>query len=595
MRHTKNLGLNLPEPDDFYDIQHQNENMNIIDEKVNNLKIKLGKVTDLVIKNEDKRITIWWNDPKDIILGDIAFAIWKCTKLVVNEEHYPQNEKDGTILLEETVKNQYSKNGYTVSNLENGHTYYFCLFPCTDDNIYTYDISNRFLGQPNYLPDPCTNLSIVEVSEGQVTLKWIDPDATKVVDDNIVEFGKTVVVYKEGIEAPETINDGIIAVEETIRNQYAQSGYTISELENGKDYSFSAFAVSSDNVPAMPVSVKVEMYAQLEITTTDESLYNKEVIVNKNSNNVTGTFNSNGIAIVKVPWVGDTRIFVNDNNETKVSINKVNIEKFGGKYKTGTDFFKVVTFANGSDDDIVNMLSAHYQDKINIADFWAVGDKRKVSLSAMSATYVGESHRAQTVEFAIADFEHDDLTTAINGHKKAAVTLVQVDCLMSAECEAGTRVGKNNSENGYMNSSNTNVGGWGKCARRTWCNNVYYNALPTKIKSIVKEVIKKTSAGNESKNIVTSNDKVFLASGIEIHNNSTYASDGEGVQYQYYKNLTANIYKKPAFDVNYESAAYWKRSPVSTATDSFATVSVAGGPGWYEASEYKGIAPCICI
>lgn len=38
MRITENLGLNLPEVDDFYDIEHQNENMQIIDEEMSTLK-----------------------------------------------------------------------------------------------------------------------------------------------------------------------------------------------------------------------------------------------------------------------------------------------------------------------------------------------------------------------------------------------------------------------------------------------------------------------------------------------------------------------------------------------------------------------------
>lgn len=129
----------------------------------------------------------------------------------------------------------------------------------------------------------------------------------------------------------------------------------------------------------------------------------------------------------------------------------------------------------------------------------------------MEATGVGEAHRAQTVQLVIGDFDHDDLETPINGHTKAAVTLLQKDCLMDASNASKPVNGINNSEHGYMNSTGTNVGGWKDCARRTWCNNVYYNALPNIWQSMVKTVNKKTSAGNQQETIETVQDKVFFS------------------------------------------------------------------------------------
>lgn len=255
----------------------------------------------------------------------------------------------------------------------------------------------------------------------------------------------------------------------------------------------------------------------------------------------------------------------------------------------------IVTFADGTDEEIAAMIDAHYNNKINIADYWAVGDKRKVSLSAMSATGVSESHRAQTVEFAIADFDHDDLTTAINGHTKAAVTLTQVNCLMDAECAAGTKYGSNNTEKGYMNRSQTNAGGWESCARRTWCNSVYYNALPFAFKNIVKEVNKKTSAGNKSATIKTTADKIFLLSEIEIFGSEKMSAAGEGNQYQYYKNATANIYKLPKWNSSSNTSTWWLRSP-HLRYDSFVCgVSSDGYMNSYDVITSYGIVPCLCL
>lgn len=258
--------------------------------------------------------------------------------------------------------------------------------------------------------------------------------------------------------------------------------------------------------------------------------------------------------------------------------------------------FKIVTFADGTDEEISAMIQAHYNDKINIADYWAVGDTRSVSLSAMSATGVGESHRAQTVQFVIGDFEHDDLATSINGHSKAAITLLQKDCLMDATSASNSNNGSNDTEKGYMKSTDTNSGGWKSCARRTWCNNVYYNALPSTWQSIVKLVNKKSgTGGGSSSGTETTQDKIFLAAEIEIFGSISYSGSGEGTQYQYYKNATANRYKMPKWTSSSVSHAYWERSPYSGNSTHFCTVHGNGTADLNYASIARGVAPCLCI
>lgn len=257
---------------------------------------------------------------------------------------------------------------------------------------------------------------------------------------------------------------------------------------------------------------------------------------------------------------------------------------------------KIVTFAGGTDAEIAKMIQAHYNNKINIDDYWAVGDTRTVSLSAMAATGVGESHRAQTVQFVIGDFEHDDLATPINGHTKAAVTLLQKDCLMDATSASNQNNGSNDTERGYMNSSDTNSGGWKNCARRTWCNNVFFAALPSVWQSMVKIVNKKsgTGGGSSSGTEITA-DKIFLAAEIEIFGSTTYSVAGEGTQYQYYKNATANRYKMPKWGSSYVTHIYWERSPDSGSASIFCSVNNNGSASHYTATNAFGVAPCLCI
>lgn len=257
---------------------------------------------------------------------------------------------------------------------------------------------------------------------------------------------------------------------------------------------------------------------------------------------------------------------------------------------------KIVPFATGTDEEIVAMVAAHYADKIRLSDYWAVGDTRTVSLSAMEATGVSESHRAQDVQFVIGGFEHDDLATAINGHSKAAVTLLQKDCLMDATNASNPTKGYSNTENGYMNSEDTNVGGWKSCARRKWCNEIYYNALPTTWQSMVKAVNKKVSVGNKQSTIETVQDKIFLAAEVEIFGFSSFSCNGEGTRYQYYKNNVNNVSKKPLWDDDSSySSAYFQRSPSAINNINFCVVSKRQGLYESIANFRFGIAPCLCI
>ena len=155
--------------------------------------------------------------------------------------------------------------------------------------------------------------------------------------------------------------------------------------------------------------------------------------------------------------------------------------------------------------------------------------------------------------------------------------------------------GSGNTENGYMNSTNTNAGGWKNCARRTWCNNVFFAALPSVWQSMVKTVNKKTSVGNNQSTIETVQDKIFLAAEIEIFGSTTYSFVGEGTQYQYYKNATANRYKMPKWNSSSVTHIYWERSPRSGGASFFCFVNNDGRMDSGNAGDAYGVAPCLCI
>ena len=256
----------------------------------------------------------------------------------------------------------------------------------------------------------------------------------------------------------------------------------------------------------------------------------------------------------------------------------------------------LVSWTTGTNDEITAMVNAYYNGKITLEDVksvWHLGDTRSVDLAAMEATGVGESHRAQTVQMEILDFDHDTLTTPVGSITKALITVDLKNCLRDATVTDTT--GSSNTEHGYMNSDGPNEGGWTSCARRTWCNNVFYNALPSYFKSLVKPVDKLTSAGNQSSIINTDSDYCFLLSEIEIFGSISYSKSGEGSQYAWFANATANKYKLPKWNSSSVSDIWWERSPTGNFSGGFCGVYNSGNADYSLSYAPTGLAPACCL
>lgn len=106
-----------------------------------------------------------------------------------------------------------------------------------------------------------------------------------------------------------------------------------------------------------------------------------------------------------------------------------------------------------------------------------------------------------------------------------------------------------------MNSSNANS--WVNSTMRNSTLPSIFNLLPESIQQGISEVNKLTSAGNYNSTIVSSLEKIFLLSQIEIDGQTNFSFPGEGQQYQYY--AVGNTTIKNV--INGGANAYWTRSP----------------------------------
>ena len=236
---------------------------------------------------------------------------------------------------------------------------------------------------------------------------------------------------------------------------------------------------------------------------------------------------------------------------------------------------EIVSWADGTDEQIAAMVAAADAGQINLNDYWHEGDTRTVHLSAMSGSVpnANENHAAQDVQFVLTDPGH---FTLANG-KKCNFVVLQKDCL---------------NERGVMNSANTNSGGWDACPRRTWCNSVYYNAIPATLRPIFKQFTTYAANGTGSSSVASS-DYFALFSEKEVFGSTTYADatvEANNSQLNYYK-TSSNRVKK----VNGSAGWWWERSPYSSDSTGFCMVSGDGSANSYYAISGGGLSPFGCI
>lgn len=221
------------------------------------------------------------------------------------------------------------------------------------------------------------------------------------------------------------------------------------------------------------------------------------------------------------------------------------------------------------------MVAAADAGQIDLSDYWSEGDTRTVQLSAMSGSVANadESHAAQSVQFVLADPGH---YTLANG-KPCNFVVLQKGSL---------------NETGYMNRSRTNSGGWDGCARRTWCNDTYRNAIPATLRPIFKQF--KTYAANGSgSTAVESTDYFALFSEKEIFGSKKYANstaEAQNSQLTWFKTSSNRIKR-----MNGGVGNWWERSPYSGSSYEFCGVTYRGYAEWYYANSGYGLAPFGCI
>ena len=150
-----------------------------------------------------------------------------------------------------------------------------------------------------------------------------------------------------------------------------------------------------------------------------------------------------------------------------------------------------------------------------------------------------------------------------------------------------------------MNGSNTNEGGWPRMALRTWLNYTLFPKLPILWRKLIKLVQVRSSAGNQSTEIVSCEDYLYLPSYTEV---------GFGRTSPYIDEIDPDVYGSDTLDAVWPvftdnasrikriggpegtASIWWLRSPVNTSSF-FISVNNGGSKNnnYYSNSSY-GVA-----
>lgn len=211
--------------------------------------LALAAVTNINTLTSHEKVYVKWTDPQDLVVAESTLAEWSGTLLVRKAGSMPVSRRDGTVVLDGKVRNQYQNAYFCDSGLSDGTTYYYKFFPYTTTNTYTEHEDCEFTATPNApAVGNVSSMSAVAAGNGKMAIKWTDPSATVVTDGvTLATWAKTTVVVKAGSYATSPSDESAAyKLASTTRNAYSSAPLTVTGLQNGTTYYVSFFPESTD-------------------------------------------------------------------------------------------------------------------------------------------------------------------------------------------------------------------------------------------------------------------------------------------------------------------------------------------------------------
>ena len=314
-------------------------------------------------------------------------------------------------------------------------------------------------------------------------------------------------------------------------------------------------------------------------------------VVLKKGGTTIATKTSTGSAVFTVTETGTYTVEATKSGQTVSG--SVNVVSSTTSYALTLSF--VSSTLNNNEWSVIKSVSDAGQG----ANYWSIGDRKAVTLNGTMSKL---SLSNFTTYAFIIGFNHNASVEGANRIHfqigKAALTGGTDVCLVS---------GYSDDSDFYMNTSNTNSGGWNSSYMRTKIlgtslssySGTFIGVLPAALRAVLKSVTKYTNnTGNSTaaSAVTATTDYVFLLSEYEVFGSTTYANSNEAskqAQYAYYSAGNSKI--KYNHSATSTAVTWWLRSPRASTSSRFVSVNSDGTVNNYIASNSHGVAPGFCV
>lgn len=270
---------------------------------------------------------------------------------------------------------------------------------------------------------------------------------------------------------------------------------------------------------------------------------------------------------IPVPWTTRSISTLNPNTPYFMLVNS------SGNLTTGSihyDYGISYAFCIGEKDFSFNgtLQEATWQEIDYIARnglgsrYFYIGQEKTITLST-----------GEEITLVVLGFNHDDLS---DGSGKAGITFGMKDLFATT----------------YRMNPDGVYNEWENCEMRITTLNNFYNNLPQDLKSVIKNVNKKSINGNLDSTISNISDKLWLLSYVEATGTLSYIYSEEGTQYEYYKTEGTEIKRRSNGTGNI--ADWWLRTPFINDRYSFAIYGESG-VGYAESYTSYGLCFNFCV
>ena len=136
--------------------------------------------TNLTAKGKNAKVELKWTDPNDRVVEGTNVG-WSYTRIVRKTGSYPTGPNDGTVVVQNSTKNQYQSTPYVDTGVVNNTTYYYAAYAFSDYGIPA-ETAPRATAKP--VPYRVMTLKINESDSNPLTMCSYADDAIDMPSGN---------------------------------------------------------------------------------------------------------------------------------------------------------------------------------------------------------------------------------------------------------------------------------------------------------------------------------------------------------------------------------------------------------------------------